>query len=120
MENVKWEVKDNKLEVERVVSDGREIIELPLPALLTVSSEIGNPRYPTVRKVMAASKTQVPVWNAHDIGAEPSKVGQAGARTTMVKLFTLVREPKCEFVEGETSEEAGANLAYKLKEAELI
>ena len=111
-------VKDSRLEVERVVADGREIIEVPLPALLTVSSEVGNPRYPTVRKLMAASKIEIPVWKAPDIDAEPARIGQA--RTRMLKLFTIVREPKCEFIEAGTPEEAGTNLADKLKEANLL
>lgn len=113
-------INDSKMEVERVVTDGREIIEVPLPALLTVSSEVGSPRYPTVRRLMAASKIQVPVWNAPDINAEPDRIGQAAARTKMLELFTIVREPKFEFVKGKTPEEAGANLAYKLREANLI
>ncbi|MFH1003347.1 MAG: electron transfer flavoprotein subunit beta/FixA family protein [Chloroflexota bacterium] len=42
--------------VERIVADGRDVIEMPLPALLTVSSEIGEPRYPPVRRVLADAR----------------------------------------------------------------
>ena len=114
----KIEVKESGLEVEQVVADGRNIIEVSLPALLTVSSEVGNPRYPTVRRLLAASKTEIPVWKAADIGAEPAKIGEA--RTRMLKLFTIVRETKCEFLEAETPEEAGVKLANKLREVNLL
>lgn len=109
----KIEVNERQAVVERVVSDGREIIGTPLPALLTVSSEIGEPRYPSLRRIMEASKKEIPVWNAQSIAAPKS-----GSR--MLALFTPSQEAKCEFVEGETPEEAGANLALKLREAKLI
>jgi len=109
----KIEIQDKKAVVERIVAGGREVVEVPLPALLTISSEIGEPRYPTLKGIMAASKKQVTVWNAQDIGS-------AKPRNKMLKLFIPVHEAKCEFIEAETPEEAGANLALKLREAKLI
>ena len=43
----KVELKDSHVIVERVTPDGYEVIEAPLPALVTVSNELGQPRYPT-------------------------------------------------------------------------
>jgi electron transfer flavoprotein beta subunit len=85
-----------------------------------VSSEVGEPRYATLKGIMAAAKKTVPVWNAGEIGAEPSKLGVAGARTKMLKLFVPVREAKCEIIEGENEEEAAFKLALKLREIMLI
>ena len=99
--------------VERVVSDGRETVEMPLPALVTVSSEVGEPRYPSFRRVREASKMEIPTWNAQDIAG-------AKARSKMLSLFAPTREAKCEFVTGETPEESGVNLALKLKEVKSI
>ena len=107
------EVKDGRMAVERVVSDGREMVEVPLPALVTVSSEIGEPRYPSFRRVREASKKEIPTWNAQDV--TPAK-----SRNKMLSLFVPPREAKCEFVAGETPEEAGANLALRLKEVKSI
>ena len=99
--------------MERVISDGREMVEVPLPALVTVSSEIGEPRYPSFRRVREASKMEIPVWNAQDI--TPAK-----PRDKMLSLFVPPREVKCEFISGETPEEAGTNLALKLREIKTI
>ena len=44
----KIEITDSKAKVERVTADGFEVVELPLPAVITVSNEIGEPRYPTI------------------------------------------------------------------------
>ena len=114
----KIEVKDGTALVERVVSDGYEVIEIPLPALVAVSSELGVPRYPTMKGIMMAAKKKVSTWTAQDIGADPAKLG--AAKVKMLKLFIPVREARCEFVEAETPEEAGTSLALKLREAKLI
>lgn len=52
----KIEIIDGKTKVERVVADGIEVIEILLPAVLTISNELGEPRYPTIKGIMAAKK----------------------------------------------------------------
>jgi len=110
----KIEVKNGKaVIVERIVSDGREIVEVPLPALLTVGSEIGEARYPSLRRIRDASKVEIPTWNAENIAVAKSK-------NKMLTLFVPTREDRCEFIQGENPEEAGSNLAVKLSQAKLI
>ncbi len=116
----KIDVTGGKAKVERVTDDGYEVIEVVLPVLITVSSEIGEPRYPTIRGIMAAKKKEPIIWKPADIGVEASQVGAAGRRTRLVKLFQPVREGKCEIMEGESLEEAGANLALKLRETKIL
>jgi electron transfer flavoprotein beta subunit len=116
----KVEVMDGKTRVERVVPDGYEVVEATLPALITVTSELGALRYPALKGIMAAAKIQPTVWKPGDIGLEPSQVGAAAIITKLGKLFQPVKEAKCKIVEGETAEEAGANLAVKLREAKIL
>lgn len=111
---------DGRATVERVTDDGSEIIEVPLPALVTVSNELGEPRYPTIKGIMAAKKVELVVWKPADIDLDPSQTGAAGRHSRLQKLFQPVREGKCEVVEGESPEEAGFNLALKLREAKLL
>ena len=116
----KVEVADGKARVERVVSDGYEVIEVIMPALITVSNELGQPRYATLKGIMAAAKRQPIIWKPTDIGVETSQIGAAGRRTKLLKLFQPVREGKCEVIEGESPAEAGSNLASKLREAKIL
>lgn len=116
----KIDITDGKARVERVTEDGYEVVDMPLPALITVSNEIGEPRYPTIKGIMAAKKVEPIIWTPADIGVEPSAIGDAGRRLKLVKLFQPVHEGKCEIVEGESPEETGANLAVKLREAKII
>jgi electron transfer flavoprotein beta subunit len=116
----KVEVKDGMALVVRILDDGYEVIETPLPAVLGVSGELGTPRYPTMKGIMAAARKDVLVWSAREVSAHLSRHDPFAARVKMIKLFIPVHESACEFVTGETPEEAGANLHLKLREAKLI
>ncbi len=116
----KIELTDKKARVERVTADGYEVVEVSLPALITVSNEIGQARLPSIRGINIAAKKQPLVWKPADLGLDRSQVGAAGRRIKVVKLFQPVREGKCEIVGGETPEEAGVNLALKLREAKIL
>ena len=116
----KIDISDGKAKVERVTADGYEVIEVSLPVLVTVSNELGEPRYPKITGIMAAKKKEPILWKPADIGLEASQVGAPGRRTKLIKLFQPVHEGKCEIIEAESPEEAGANLATKLRESKIL
>jgi electron transfer flavoprotein beta subunit len=113
----KIEVTDGQARIERVTSAGYEVIEVPLPAVVTVSNEIGEPRYPSIKGIMAAKKIEPVIWKPADIGIEASQTGTAERRLKIKRLFQPVHEGKCEFAAGETPEEMAADLALRLREA---
>jgi electron transfer flavoprotein beta subunit len=115
----KIEVNDSKLKVERVTSSGYDVMETTIPALVTVSNEIGEPRYPTIKGIMAAKKIEPIIWKPADIGLD-SSAGTDNQRTKLRRLFQPVHEGKCDFAEGETAEEMAVNLANKLRESKII
>ena len=116
----KIEAADGKARVERVTDDGYEVIEVALPALVTVSNELGEARYPTIKGIMGAKRVEPVVWKAADIGVEAAQAGAAGRRVSLNKLFQPVHEGKCEMVEGESPEESGVKLALKLRATKLL
>ena len=116
----KVEVQDGKVIVHRVVEDGYEVLELPMPALVTASNEMNTPRYPTLKGIMGAARKQLPVWTAADLDLDSSRVGEAGSHSTLVKLYQPTYESQCEFIEGDSPVEQAHKLAQKLREARLI
>lgn len=116
----KLEVVDGKVRVERVLLDGYEIVETPVPAVVTISNELGQPRLPTGFGIITAARKKIEAWTAQDIGIEPWQVGTMANRTKLINLFIPVRHIKCEIIEGEDTSEAATNLALKLREAKLI
>jgi electron transfer flavoprotein beta subunit len=108
------EVIDNKLRIKRMVKDGYEVLEAPMPSLVTVSSEIGLPRLPGGLGLMMARRKVIPVWKAQDIGAEPSQLDKANAHTEVIGLSVPTRKSECEMITGATPSEAAVNLAAKI------
>lgn len=116
----KIDIADTKAIVKRITDDGYEVVEVSLPAVITVSNEIGSPRYTTVAKVVAAAKKEPIIWKPAEIGVTTAQIGALGRRTKLVRLFQPVHEAKCEIVEGETQQEAAVNLFLKLREAKIL
>jgi electron transfer flavoprotein beta subunit len=114
------EVLDGKVKVTRLTAEGYEVVESPTPCLITVTSELGEARYPTLMGIRKAGKIQPTVWKPQDIGLSPSDIGAQGRKSKLSKLFQPVKEAKCEIVEGENIEEAATNLALKLREIKVV
>ena len=106
--------------VERVVEDGFELLEVSLPAVITVSNELGEARYPKLKGMMTAKKIDPIVWGTAEIDVQPAQVGFAGRKSKLLKLYERPLGDMCEFIEGESSEETGFNLAVKLREAKML
>ncbi|HZP56656.1 MAG TPA: electron transfer flavoprotein subunit beta/FixA family protein [Dehalococcoidia bacterium] len=110
-------VSDGTVTVERVLPDAFETVEATLPAVVTVSNELGEPRYPKLQQIMAAARKQVNQWGAADLGLDPASLQP---RLTLERLFVPVVDTKVEIMEGDTPEEQAMALARRLKEAKLI
>jgi len=112
----KVEVSDGKVVVEKVMPDGYEVVEAPLPALITVSGEIGDLRYPSLAAIKAAKELTQTILAASDLEVDTSGLGLV--ETTA--LAAPSRERSCTIIEGETPQEAGEKLAGRLREDKVI
>ncbi|MGI0090285.1 MAG: electron transfer flavoprotein subunit beta/FixA family protein [Nitrososphaerales archaeon] len=72
----------NNITVERALDEGLETVECDLPALVTVSREINQPRFPTLIQIMSAGKKEILEWNAQSLGIEVSSAGKAGSKAS--------------------------------------
>jgi len=110
----------DELKVKRATLDGYQVFAAAVPAVVSVSSEAGPPRLPSGWGIIAASKKEVAVWNASDAGIDPGRTGPSAARRKLVKLFVPERKRECEIIEAETTAEAAAELAGRLKKEGLV
>lgn len=116
----KIEVADGVATVERVIPNGYETVEVTLPALITVSNELGQARYPAIRNIARSNAIKPVIWKPEDIGLGPDAVGGQGRQLTITELFLPVFEATCEVVTGETVQEAAQNLAVRLREERIL
>ncbi|MDD4894116.1 MAG: electron transfer flavoprotein subunit beta/FixA family protein [Candidatus Omnitrophica bacterium] len=105
------EIKNNIARVERMTEEGFEIIEVPLPALITVVKEINTPRLPSLKGMMRAKQAKITHWKAQDIEAQAENLGLTGSPTQVVKIFTPAPRAGGQVLKGETHE-----IAEKLAE----
>ena len=105
---------DGGVQVKRIVSDGFEVVQAPLPSVVTVSSEIGMPRLPAGVKLMMARKKVIPIWKAADVAADAAAIDKANAHSDVTALSVPSRKVECEMITGATPGETAANLAAKL------
>jgi electron transfer flavoprotein beta subunit len=103
--------------IERSLTDGYQVVEAPLPSVVTVSNELGEPRYPTLRGIMAATRKQPIKWKLSDIGVDAASLAP---ELTLERLFVPERHRAVEIVKGEDEADSGRKLALRLREAKLI
>jgi electron transfer flavoprotein beta subunit len=111
----KAEVKDGKAIVERVATDGIEILEADMPVLINFSNEVGELRYFSLPALMKAKKKEITKWSGSDIQLEPLNVMEVG--DLYIPDLGLV---DCEFIDGDSPVEKGQELARKLAEEGII
>ncbi|MGI6367324.1 MAG: electron transfer flavoprotein subunit beta/FixA family protein [Anaerolineae bacterium] len=105
-----------KIVVERLLEDGTELVEAPLPAVITVLKGINTPRYPTRWRLRAARRTQLEVWGLDELPQlDPERVGLTGSPTRVVRIFAPeVREGQVQFFDAEDMDVAAAALVERL------
>ena len=99
----KVEISDGVVKIERETADeGRVQLEAHLPALVSVTEKINEPRYPSFKGIMAAKKKPVKKLGVSDLGVDAGEVGLAAAWSTVLEAA-----PKPPRSAGEKVEDSG-------------
>jgi electron transfer flavoprotein beta subunit len=114
------QINDGVVTVQRVLQDGIETVEADLPALVTISNELGKVRHASMRETMRAAKKPVKEWMPNDIGLDETQVGSSAMRYKLERLYVPVNDIECEFIGGDTPADIAATLAQHMREAKLI
>ncbi len=109
-------VEGGKLQVEQSLEEGRQVVECQLPAVVSVSKDIGEPRYPSFMGIRKASRATIPIWDLAEVGHR---------RTHLVVrwpevLNPPVREVKTEMITGDSPQEIAEKLADKILEEKVL
>jgi electron transfer flavoprotein beta subunit len=103
------------IKVERILEQGKQIVTSKLPAVITVTKEINEPRYPSFIGIRKASKAVIPVWSLGDLG-----VTLPAARTQIAAFKNLpARDVQTVMIDGTPEEQAAKLVDYLLQEKVL-
>jgi len=104
------------IHVERSVEEGRQVVDSKMPAVISVSKDIGEPRYPSFMGIRKASRATIPAWNLGDLGI--------GAPASVVRwpevMNPPVREITTEIITGDSPQEIAEKLVDKILEEKVL
>ncbi|NLI29202.1 MAG: electron transfer flavoprotein subunit beta/FixA family protein [Nitrospiraceae bacterium] len=105
------DVTGTSMRVQRLMDDGYDVIETPLPVLLTVVKELNVPRLPSLKGKMAAKKAVIPRMTAQDIEAEEQNVGLKGSPTQVKNIFAPQAKGDRKVLEGSLEQQVDTLVA---------
>jgi electron transfer flavoprotein beta subunit len=92
-------IEDGKAEVQRQTELGFDDVECTLPAVVSVTAGVVEPRYPSFKGIMAAKSKPVDQLGVSDLGLSPDQVGEAGSRQEIVDITPAEERQAGEVVE---------------------
>ena len=112
-------VSGNAAVVYRTTEEGFDIVELTLPAVVSVVKEINEPRLPSLKGKMAAKKKEIIKMSAADLGIDAGAVGSHSG-TKQLKVSPPPPRAKGEMIEGDSPEDIANKLFTKLRDNQVL
>ena len=112
-------LSDGNARIRRLTATGYDLIEAPLPVVATVTDQVGEPRYASLKGIMAAKRKPLETWSLSDIGVDPGAL-RGAALTRVVEARPPEAKPPTERVENVSADEAAAKIADWLAARKLI
>ncbi|HEW80781.1 MAG TPA: electron transfer flavoprotein subunit beta, partial [Nitrospirae bacterium] len=113
------EITESSITVQRMMDEGYDVVESPLPVLLTVVRELNDPRIPSLKGKMAAKKAEIRTMNAADIGADENSLGLKGSPTQVKNIFAPEMNAERMMIEGSPEEQVN-KLIEELKKNKCL
>lgn len=115
-------IDGDKVIVKRQFEDRYHILEVKMPCLITVLSEIAETRYMTIGKVYDAYKKDIEVWGYEELKGhvDDSNLGLKGSPTKVKKSFPKQGKGEGELLKDLTADEAAQAIVAKLQEKYII
>ena len=107
---------EHTVRVERELENNRlQVVDLKLPALVTVQTGINTPRYASLKGIMAAKKKKIRTVTLSDLGLEANEVGASAARMKTIRLTPPPKGKGAEMIQG-TPDEVAQELVKRIRE----
>ncbi|TMQ55076.1 MAG: electron transfer flavoprotein subunit beta, partial [Candidatus Eisenbacteria bacterium] len=104
----------------REVEGGAEVVEFSLPAVITAQKGLNEPRYASLKGIMAVKKKVIPEWTLADLGVDPAAVSESAASVRFVEFSLPPPREKGRILEGEPVETARELVRILREEAKVL
>ena len=110
---------DGKARIRRLSAGGFDWIEAPLPVVASVTDQVGEPRYASLKGIMAAKRKPLETWSLADLGLTTEDLA-GGALTQVTDARPPEAKPPTERIENVSADDAAAKIADWLAARKLI
>jgi electron transfer flavoprotein beta subunit len=105
--------------IRRLTATGFDIVEAPLPVVASVTDQVGEPRYASLKGIMAARRKAMETWTLADLGLDGDTL-RGAALTRVVEARKPEAKPPTERIEGVSPDEAATRIADHLAAWKVI
>ena len=113
---IKADYAAGTITVERMLEQGKQVVDARLPAVISVMKGINEPRYPNFLGIRKAAKAKIPLWSAVDLGLDLP----APATRALRFANPPAREIRTEVMDGADNEAKAAALVDRLFEEKVL
>lgn len=113
----KMTVEGDTVLAERALEDASETVKVKIPALVSVTREINQPRIPSLMMIMKASKKEIVTWSLKDLDVPSEKIA---AKTEVIDALAPKMDRKKIMIKGETVQEIAEKLAKALIQEGIV
>ncbi|MGD0158949.1 MAG: electron transfer flavoprotein subunit beta/FixA family protein [Candidatus Bathyarchaeia archaeon] len=113
----KLTVDGDTIVAERALEDSSEVVKTKIPAVVTVTREINQPRIPSLMMIMKASKKEIVKWTLADIDTQKEKIV---SKVEVLEALAPKMERKKIIIKGDTVQEIAEKLAKALIQEGVI
>ncbi len=114
------EVDGGMVKVKKELEEGAEIIGANMPAVVTFTKPAWDPRFPTIKRKMAANRMEIPVISDSDLIVDETRIGLGGSPTKVKKTFVPQKKSGGEMIHEDTNENSAKKLFAALSSAGII
>lgn len=105
--------------IRRLTASGHDIVGAQPPLVASVTDQVGEPRYASLKGIMGAKRKPLETWSLADLGIDAEAL-RGGALTRVVEVRAPERKPPAERIEAATAEEAASRIADWMQARRLI
>jgi len=116
----KFVLDGSKVKAERQVQGGQELVEMPLPCVVTCQKGLNEPRYPSLKNIMAVKKKPRTTWTIADLGLTPDDIGQTASFVEISSLEPPPVKAPGRILDGEIEDVAKELVRLLREEAKVI
>ena len=107
----KLSIEDGQARVNRQISGGFEQVEAPLPAVVAVVKGVNEPRYPSLKGIMAAKRKEIQKLGIADLNVPGDDVGLQGSKTQVIEATPRLEKEAGQVLTPDSPEEAARIIA---------